>query len=199
MVLSVRSVSACPDCGGPKDRRSTRCRACSDRLRQSDTCPGCGTKNARFNKRTRSNGTITRRGRCVDCESKSARDWQKKNAERVRQRKREWYSSRPDGYTSRKHLESRLRKMGYSDSEVENVTAWMENHGPECDICGRAASGYRWERLHLDHDETTGQIRGLLCPPCNMSIGKFDHDADRLIKAAAYLVRPSVFAPGSPS
>jgi len=41
--------------------------------------------------------------------------------------------------------------------------------------------------LAVDHNHTTGVIRGLLCSPCNQSIGLFKEDPEILDVAAAYL------------
>lgn len=89
--------------------------------------------------------------------------------------------------------------MGYGDTEIVDIVEWIEDHGFVCDICRREPSGYRWSRLHLDHDEETGRIRGMLCPACNLSIGKFDHDIARLQAAIDYLRSDAVFEPGKVS
>ncbi|MGH7146723.1 MAG: endonuclease VII domain-containing protein [Nitrospiraceae bacterium] len=62
----------------------------------------------------------------------------------------------------------------------------------KCAICGmpldpRTAEGCVPKKAHLDHDHHTGQIRGVLCPRCNLGIGHFDENPSRLRTAAVYL------------
>jgi hypothetical protein len=50
-----------------------------------------------------------------------------------------------------------------------------------CAVCGS------YERLHMDHCHTTGQVRGVLCQDCNHAIGNAHDDPDRLRQLALYL------------
>lgn len=50
-----------------------------------------------------------------------------------------------------------------------------------CAICGKA------ERLVIDHDHSSGIMRGLLCHTHNTALGLFGDDAELLRKAANYL------------
>ena len=52
-----------------------------------------------------------------------------------------------------------------------------------CAICGHSPD----ERLVVDHDHSTGLIRGLLCDPCNLMLGQANDDQQKLINGAAYL------------
>jgi len=51
---------------------------------------------------------------------------------------------------------------------------------------GQAKQGVTYG-LVVDHDHTTGVIRGLLCNRCNMALGLFEDRSSLLTKGAAYL------------
>lgn len=62
--------------------------------------------------------------------------------------------------------------------------------GGGCAACGAPTSpdnpnGY----LHVDHSHVTGEVRGLLCKPCNQALGLLEESVDRLMGLAAYLLR----------
>ncbi len=42
--------------------------------------------------------------------------------------------------------------------------------------------------LHVDHDHSTGKVRGILCFCCNNALADFQEDPAVLMKAVAYLV-----------
>jgi hypothetical protein len=76
---------------------------------------------------------------------------------------------------------------GLSAAEYAALVALQ---GDRCAICGTTYKGKRFQLWPVDHDHRTGQIRGLLCSKCNLGLGNFDDDADRLEAAVNYLRRP---------
>jgi hypothetical protein len=57
--------------------------------------------------------------------------------------------------------------------------------GNRCAICGAPPDGKR--NLALDHDHATDTVRGVLCMSCNVGLGHFNDDVERMRKAIAYL------------
>jgi hypothetical protein len=67
----------------------------------------------------------------------------------------------------------------------------LETQGGGCAICDcKPKPGVKRSnevRLHVDHDHTTLEVRGLLCGRCNRGIGMFDDSSEKMQKAARYV------------
>lgn len=83
---------------------------------------------------------------------------------------------------AKRRAENLLYKFGLT---VAGYDAMRERQGGVCAICLRPCGSGK--RLAVDHDHTTGKIRGLLCLNCNQALGKLDDSLALLDAAAAYL------------
>jgi hypothetical protein len=109
-----------------------------------------------------------------------ARQWQLENPERYRATLKRLRST-PE-YKRRARNQYLMRKYGVTVDEYDELLAAQ---GGVCAICGRPPRDDI--SLHLDHDHTTGERRGLLCFKCNNALGDFDDDPERLLRAYVYL------------
>jgi len=66
-----------------------------------------------------------------------------------------------------------------------DLAALVASQGGTCAICDGPPQ-------HIDHDHATGKVRGVLCGPCNMGLGQFGDDPQRLMRATTYLRRHGV-------
>ena len=56
-----------------------------------------------------------------------------------------------------------------------------------CIICGEHERMQPHKRLHVDHNHSTGEYRGLLCNTCNTGLGMFKDNVSLLTKAIEYI------------
>lgn len=97
------------------------------------------------------------------------------------------------------------RKYGIDERSYQEMLAAQDG---KCAICGMTPEERNGEffdagkvpaakrRLHVDHSHVTDQVRGLLCWACNIGLGKFRDDPQRLRAAADYLDARNPFGIG---
>ena len=74
---------------------------------------------------------------------------------------------------------------------IEDYEKLFEQQKGVCAICEKVETKICTQgiiqSLSVDHDHSTGMIRGLLCDKCNHAIGLLCHNADLFLKAIEYL------------
>ncbi|MDQ1374746.1 MAG: hypothetical protein QOJ09_2084 [Actinomycetota bacterium] len=160
-------------------------------------CTKCGVEQA-LDQFYRAKGTRDGlRGDCRTCFQKRAAALYRASPEAAKERTRRWQRENPERYAAnqRKHKESGRKKLADRRSHLKrkygmtlgDYDRLLEQQGGGCAICGRPPREDM--SLHVDHDHETGRVRGLLCFPCNNTLGDFEDDPTRLYAAADYLAR----------
>ena len=75
------------------------------------------------------------------------------------------------------------KRRGKYGIEPEQYIAMVKDQRGLCAICERPMKRHP----HMDHCHVTGIIRGLLCYTCNVGLGSFGDDPERLRAAARYI------------
>ncbi len=159
------------------------------------TCKVCGETKliAKFAKGDKGHPRL----KCQDCAAEAHRRWREKNSEHVKEWHRK-YNEDPgrqrkhrDRERHNYHLKPRdkrdrnLRlKFGITLDEYREMEAAQDS---KCAVCQLECKSGR--DLAVDHDHATDAVRGLLCMNCNRAIGWMQDSPDRLLAAAAYLLR----------
>lgn len=115
--------------------------------------------------------------------SERVRAWKQRNPDKVREQARRTRAKRMAAGRSDDHLKI-VAPGSYASITVEQLDALAVHQALRCAICGVET------RLVIDHDHSTGLVRGLLCPPCNSGLGMFRDRTEALGAAIAYLVNP---------
>ncbi len=113
---------------------------------------------------------------CKPCRAAQERQRYERDRERLLQEKR--VNKR---WRRRARWRALERKYGLPQHEYEALFAAQRGCCAICEL--------RPDRLFVDHEHATGQVRGLLCSNCNFAVGELGDDPARCASAAAYLIR----------
>lgn len=163
-TTDVKKARRCDACKAQKNREAqARYKAAKKAIVTTRPCIDCGTEITR---------PITQPSRCPACHHKR------------------FYKDTPKRRQLRRI--KTLKQYNLTPEEFDKLRA-KQNY--LCAICGvhestcirKNRKGEEYATLRIDHNHTTGQVRGLLCDRCNRAIGLLQDDIMILDKAAQYL------------
>jgi hypothetical protein len=106
------------------------------------------------------------------------------NKEKIAKRNKEWNLANPGKRKQTKRADHLKRTYGLTSEDFNSLLTQQNNR---CAVCNTDTPTQRgW---HVDHCHTTGDIRGILCGPCNTGMGSFKDDPSILKNAITYLSR----------
>lgn len=123
---------------------------------------------------------------------RKAKYW--KDPEKARSKSRAFYSENREAMLSyaadyrrrnKEVIRHRKRKAAYGITREQFDELWRTQSG-KCAICEETLIDEN-RQTHVDHDHTTGKVRGLLCVDCNVGLGRFKDRAIVAFRAAIYL------------
>lgn len=193
-------MGSCVDCGKPT--RSVRCRPCYDVSRGAGkypkvSCLSCGREMINF--RRESSVPL-----CLPCRRERAADrklsWSKgldlECLRCARLRAFDMFSLNPKGAVPLicDHCASATRRRRVYGTRKGELRSLLDKQHGGCAICARRVSlSPRRARApglsgaHVDHCHETGKVRGILCPGCNLGLGKLGDNVEGLQRALDYL------------
>lgn len=75
---------------------------------------------------------------------------------------------------------------------LEEVAEMRKKQGNKCAICEREFGTDKANSPHIDHEHSSGWVRGLLCTTCNTGLGCFKDDIQKLQRAVEYVISNAV-------
>ena len=159
---------------------------------QSKYCPKCETNKpiSEFRKRSKNSKYI--QSYCKSCESDYNKrykiqhaKWKKENSDKQLGYSRKWKKKNQKKCYCYNTVLARNFNLTVEEFAKLYDSLYMKQQGC-CVICGRHQSELN-EKLGVDHNHSTGQIRGLLCNKCNTGIGMLQDSAEVCSAAAEYL------------
>lgn len=141
-----------------------------------------GSKDYR-DERNRKRREYARKARAENPEKFRTRwnDWFRKNREHARAYGKAWRARNPDllRQIQKKHDLKRKYKLSLGDFEL-----MIKTQGSRCRVCRMS---FEIHRPVVDHDHSSGSVRGILCQHCNSSIGSFQESHMLIAQAADYV------------
>lgn len=98
---------------------------------------------------------------------------------------REWYAANREARRVHDRAYNLRKAYGLTLEAFDQL--WSRAEG-RCETCGGQLRPGRNGHA-VDHDHSTGEVRGLLCPSCNLAIGKMRDDPAIARRIASYLER----------
>lgn len=109
--------------------------------------------------------------------------YRNKNREEILKKQKEYRNTHQEKFKQQTRNADFKKKYGIT---IEDYNKMFDLQKGKCAICGSHQDNLKFV-LCVDHDHTTGKVRGLLCHNCNAGIGNLKDNIDLLSKAIEYL------------
>lgn len=119
------------------------------------------------------------RGDCKTCNALKNKQWRNDNKDKVLAYKA--------SHLDKARIHDRTKRFKKYGLTIDQYKDMLIQQGNACAICETTTPGRNNEFFAVDHDHVTSKVRGLLCFSCNIVLGHFLDDTNRLNRAIQYL------------
>jgi hypothetical protein len=130
---------------------------------------------------------------CVNCikenslkrfENGDVKEWVQRNREKVNACNKRRYNSLSLEEKKKRNRKQQISLYGLTVEQYDDI---LMKQNYICAICKNPEKSSTKRFLSIDHNHTTGKVRGLLCDTCNRGLGHFFDNLDLLESAVLYL------------
>lgn len=126
---------------------------------------------------------------CKECRRAYNNAHRRKDINKSREKDRERYSKNSDVRAKyardyRKNNPEKMRELHLKSNyniTINDYNNMLLKQNNKCAVCGRDMSDYG-KVFCVDHNHTTGKVRGLVCDPCNYGIGFYEKNGEKYKK-----------------
>lgn len=170
---------------------------------KTKVCSKCGKRKlVKYFYKTKSHGRSNFRGDCKKCFEKYRKKYFQENPNKRREYHKKWRDKNKEyvinkakKYKKRNPIKIKFLNQRYWLKKAFNLTIedynnLLKNQGNKCAICKtkfKKLTEQNIDRLCIDHNHKTEQIRGLLCTQCNLAIGNLKEKIQYFKNAIKYL------------
>lgn len=112
------------------------------------------------------------------------RNYSKKNPHKISEQNKK-YKQKNNG----RNYKNSVFKCAFGIT-LEKYEKFQKEQQNRCAICNQeetATNQYGIKNLAVDHNHSTGRVRGLLCAKCNMALGLLNEDISIMSKMITYI------------
>jgi len=117
-------------------------------------------------------------------ENGDVKEWVQRNREKVNASNRRRYNSLTLEEKKERNRKQQVSLYGLTIEQYDDI---LKKQNYVCAICGKSEKNSSKSVLSIDHNHTTGKVRGLLCDSCNRGLGYFYDNVSFLNNAIDYL------------
>lgn len=144
------------------------------------------------------------RSTCKKCHSASSGAWNYRNKEHRAPYVKKWHAENQDSVrANRKKYEANMtpeqiaRRKDYLywrhikrnyGLTPESFQEKLDKQGGVCALCRKLGRIGRNGKFYVDHCHDTGRVRGLVCRPCNTSLGILGDTPEKMERVMRYLL-----------